>query len=100
VNRRAIVNGLILTANCTLGAWVVASLYTRLVERETEVETVRVAATSDHEVTVELKRQVAVQEAVLDGLRDDDPYVVELLTRDKLGWHGEGEVRPPPLVDP
>lgn len=100
MNRRAMINGLVLVANCALGAWVVASLYSRQVEREAEVEAVRVAAANDRETTAELERQVGVQEAVLDGLRVDDPYVVEFMTRDKLGWQGRGEIRPPPLINP
>ena len=99
MNRRGVFNLLVLVINLGLGAWVVASLYGRLVEREAEVEAVRIAAANERRDTAELQRQVAVQEALLDGLRDQDPYVVELLTRDRLGWRGEGETPPPPLLE-
>lgn len=100
MNRRAIANGLLLVANALLGTWVVTSLYARLVERETEVEAVRLAADDERAAMVELERQVAVKEAVLDGLRDEDPYVIEFMARDRLGWRGDGEVPPPPLPEP
>jgi len=100
LNRRVIANGLVFAANLVLGAWVVSSLYVRLQERRGEVDAVRHAAVQERQATEELRHQVAVQEATLAGLRQDDPYVIEMLAREKLGWEGPDEVRPPPLPEP
>ncbi len=99
MNRRAVINALLLSANAALGCWIVWSLYSGQLERQTELEAVRAAAEADRLATLELERQVSIQEATLNALREDDPYVIELMIRDKLGWRGLAEIPPPPLPE-
>ena len=99
MNRRAVINALILAANVVIGVWVIASLYARLELRRSEVDAVRAAAQEERIATQELTRQVSVQEAILGGLREDDPYVVEMLARDMGLIDTSNESSPPPLPE-
>lgn len=99
MNRRTLGNGLLFALNLTVGTVVVTALVDGLLRREGEVDEMRAAARQERRATAELEREVGVQEALLEGLRNDDPYVIELLARDKLDFRGADEVLPPPLPD-
>ncbi|MDA3961200.1 MAG: hypothetical protein PF961_10450 [Planctomycetota bacterium] len=100
MNRRLLANGFLLSVNLAVGVWVVTHMADSLLLREGEVAEARAAAAAEHQAATELEYQVAVQEATLAGIRADDPYVIELLAREKLGWRGENEILPPPLPSP
>lgn len=76
---------------------VVLGLWMHLAQREIEVERMRVTAQAEHQETTNLEADIAQQEAMIDGLRAKDPYVVEMIARDKLHYVGPGEISPPPL---
>ena len=76
---------------------VVLVLWMHLQQREQDVERLRVTAQQEHSETVALEAEIAQQQALIDGLRAKDPYVVELIARDKLNYVGAGEISPPPL---
>jgi len=78
---------------------IVGGLYRTWSTRTDEVAELERAAQLDRERTHELEHQVAVQEATLDGLHANDPYVIELQARTRLGWTGPHEIRPPPRPD-
>jgi hypothetical protein len=76
---------------------VVLGLWMHLQERERNVESLRVTAQQEHLETIALEADITQQEALIDGLRAKDPYVVELIARDKLNYVGVAEISPPPL---
>ncbi len=47
----------------------------------------------------QVKADITRRSAQRDGLRRDDPYVVEYLARERLNYIGPGEFSPPPPVD-
>ncbi len=76
---------------------VVLGLWMHLAQREIDVERMRATAQQEHTETQQLEAEIAQQEAVIQGLRAKDPYVVEMIARDKLRYVGAGEISPPPL---
>ncbi|MHC5068324.1 MAG: hypothetical protein ACYTF0_07015, partial [Planctomycetota bacterium] len=68
-------------------------------ERRSEVDILRHEAEHDRLVTEQLERKAGIQEAVLDGLRNKDPFVVELIARHRHDYQGAAgdEILPPPL---
>ena len=58
------------------------------------------ARTSSEErtATADLERQVAVDEAILQGLNNNDPYTIELMARRKLGMKRDGDIIAPELA--
>jgi cell division protein FtsB len=76
---------------------VVISLFIYLQEREAEVARVKQVAHQERQETQRLEADIRQQEALLDGLRHKDPYVVELVARDRLRYAIPGEIAPPPL---
>jgi hypothetical protein len=72
--------------------WLVAAL----VERRAELAKVREVADRERAETQRMKDDIARGQAMRDGLKADDPYVVEFLARDRLQYTGPGELNPPP----
>ena len=85
------------------GRWLIAAtvvviaLSIALQEREKEVAHVKQVAADEREETQRLQAEITQQEALIDGLRRKDPYVVELVARDRLNYVGKDEIAPPPL---
>lgn len=65
--------------------------------RRREVDETRRLADRERAETARLDRENTVHQDLLRGLKDNDPYVVELVARDRLGYARPGEVAPPPL---
>jgi cell division protein FtsB len=82
-----------------LALGVIAALTVSLVgRRESLAELQRIDARERTEVE-QVKADIARRGAQRDGLRRDDPYVVEYLARERLNYIGPGEFVPPPPVD-
>jgi cell division protein FtsB len=79
-----------------VGLLVVAALCRHLGDRAQEVNQVRVAARQEHEVPQRLQAENARTAELLRGVEHQDPYVIELLAREKLGYGRPGEISPPP----
>lgn len=79
------------------GTLLVISLFIYLQEREVEVARIKQVAQQERQETQRLQHDIEQQQALLKGLRDKDPYVVELIARDRLNYAGPGEIAPPPL---
>lgn len=75
-----------------LVGWLVASY----AERRTELNKVREAAASERLETQRLQNDIERGKALRDGLKRDDPYVIEYLARERLQYTGPGEMNPPP----
>ena len=57
----------------------------------------RTTAARERRETEVLQHQVDSLEAIKDGLRHDDPYVVEMMARRLHQYQISGEITPPPL---
>jgi hypothetical protein len=86
----------LIAAHAIGGIAIVAALCHHLGDRAQEVNGVRVAARSEHEVPARLNRENARLGELLRGVENQDPYVIELLAREKLGYGRPGEITPPP----
>lgn len=71
-------------------------LVTSYVERRGELAKVREAAAAERLETQRLQSEIERGKALRDGLKRDDPYVIEYLARDRLQYAGPGEMNPPP----
>ena len=76
---------------------VVMSLFIYLQEREAEVSRIKQLAHQEHQETARLQSDLTQPEELIKGLRRKDPYVVEMIARDKFKYAGAGEIAPPPL---
>ncbi len=72
--------------------WLVSSY----VERRAELDKVREAADAERLETQRLQSEIERGKALRDGLKRDDPYVVEFLARERLQYTASGELAPPP----
>lgn len=75
-----------------LVGWLVASY----AERRGELAKVREAAASERLETQRMQGDIERGRALRDGLKRDDPYVIEYLARERLQYAGPGEMSPPP----
>lgn len=78
---------------------VISGLHERYQKREQEVSHIRDLAAEERGDTLRQREGVLVLERLIEGLRDRDPYVVELLARQRLGFEGSNqqEIAPPKL---
>lgn len=75
---------------------VVGWLASVLVERRDELAKVRELADKERSERQRAEAELAHGQALRDGLKRDDPYVVEYMARDRLQFAGPGELVPPP----
>ncbi|MBN8527485.1 MAG: hypothetical protein J0M02_19300 [Planctomycetes bacterium] len=75
-----------------LVGWLIASY----LERRQELGKVQEAAESERRETQRMQADIEHGKALRDGLKRDDPYVIEYLARDRLQYTGPGELSPPP----
>lgn len=93
----SLARGPLLVLHVVLATVAVLGLFAHLEEREREVGRIKDVARQEHEETVRMQQEIAQQQALLDGVGRRDPYVVELIARDRLQYVGPGEFTPPPL---
>lgn len=75
-----------------LVGWLVAGY----LERRQELAKVQEAAAAEQRETQRMQAEIERGKALRDGLRRDDPYVIEYLARERLQYAGPGEMNPPP----
>jgi cell division protein FtsB len=78
---------------------VVSMLYGQHDERAQSVARIKATADQERAETERMRRDNEVLHGLLKGLRASDPYVVEMLARDKLRCTRPGEIAPPPSID-
>ena len=93
----SLARGPLVVVHAVFATLVVISFSIYLRERESEVAHIKQIALQERQDTQRLQHDITQQEALLDGLRRKDPYVVELIARDRLKYTGDGEIAPPPL---
>lgn len=89
----------LLAAHVVLAGLVLAGIYRTYDARQSQVADLAQAAAEDRQATNTLEHQVDVQQAILGGLHEQNPYVIELQARSRLGWSGPHEMQPPPRPD-
>jgi len=95
----SIPRGPLFIVHVAFGTLVVLALYFQLRTREHEVDQLRQMTARECAETKRLQQEILEQENLRDGLVKRDPYVVELLVRDRLQYTRPGEVTPPPVID-
>ena len=88
---------LLVIAHATLALAIIGVLWLQYDQRQQAVTDVRRTAESEHTDTEKVKQDVQVQQDLLHGIKQGDPYVVEMLARDKLDYQRPGELTPPSL---
>ena len=78
-------------------AYILLCLYTRRQDARAELQMVREIANREQRETEDMQRQVKVLEHRKIGLHANDPYVIELMARERYESRGQDEIRPPPL---
>lgn len=91
---------ILIAVHVLAGLLVIAVLCRKLGDRAQEVHQVRQAAEQERAVTVALQSEMARLDQLRQGVERQDPYVIELLARERLGWGRPGEHTPPPAVTP
>jgi hypothetical protein len=75
---------------------VIIALLAHLTEREREVARIKAVSQLERDDTARMTQDIEQQKALLAGLSSKDPYVVELLARERLQYGRSGEISPPP----
>lgn len=91
--------GPLLVAHSVAGTLLVIVLLFQLHEREQRLVQLHRDTDRDLAETARMNGEIAELENLRDGLAKKDPYVVELITRQKLGYSRPGEFAVPPAVD-
>ena len=91
--------GPLFVLHASFGTLIVLALFFQLRTREHEVDQLRQMTAHENSETKRLQQEIAELENLRDGLVKKDPYVVELLVRDKLQYSRPGEIAPPPAID-
>ncbi len=91
----------LIAAHLALAVAVLAMLSRHLALRAQEANEVRSLAGRDRIETERLRDEIRRLEELRKGVERQDPFVIELLAREKLQWARPGEKSPPavPTVD-
>ncbi len=90
--------GLAILLHVAIAIAAVGLLYRQYQQRQADVATVKKDADREHADTQRLEKDVQVQQHILGGIREGDPFVVEMLARDRLDLTRPGELTPPPAA--
>lgn len=91
--------GPLLVLHAVGGTLLVLTLLFQLRDRERHLTQFREETTREVSETRRLQQEIAELESRRDGMAKKDPYVVELMVREKLQYTRPGEIVPPPSVD-
>jgi hypothetical protein len=90
---------LLVLAHAALATTIIGLLWMQYDQRRHAVAEVRRVADAEHAETQRVQQDVRVQQDLLRGIKQGDPYVVEMLARDKLEYQRPGELTPPALPE-
>jgi hypothetical protein len=79
-----------------LAVALVGWLAMHLVDGRSELAKVRGVADAERADNAAIQADILKGEALRDGLKRDDPYVIEYLARERLQYTGPNELTPPP----
>jgi len=86
---------LLIAVHVLVGLLIVAALCTRLGDRAMAVNQVRLATHEEQQKTLEIEAEITRMDELRKGIERQDPYVIELLARQKLQYARPGEISPP-----
>ena len=86
----------LVVVHLAIAAAILGGLVEQRRSREQAVAELRALADAERADTERMRRDHAVHKELRSGLREQDPYVVEYLARERLGWSRSGEITPPP----
>jgi cell division protein FtsB len=95
----SLTRGPLLVVHAAVGTLLVLTLLFQLRDRERQLVQFREETNREVSETRRLQREIAELESRRDGMARKDPYVVELMVREKLQYTRPGEIAPPPSVD-
>jgi cell division protein FtsB len=87
----------LLFSHLALAIVVMVTLWQHAGQRQEKVARDQELLAADEAELARRQTERAMQQARLQGLDEHDPYVVELLAREKYGYQVPGEIRPPPM---
>jgi len=90
----------LIAAHIVFGIAVVAALVHNLGERAREVNDVKTIAQQETDAKTRIANENAQLSELLKGREQMDPYVIELLARERLGYTRPGEIPLPPVGAP
>jgi hypothetical protein len=77
---------------------VLVFLVRQLGMRAQEVSDIRGLAAREHLDTLRMQREMQLHQDLLTAVRTKNPYVIELLARDRLNYTRPNEFTPPPIA--
>ena len=85
----------LIAVHVLIGLLIVAALCSRLGDRAMEVNQVRISTQQEQEKTQAIQHEITRMDELRKGIERQDPYVIELLARQKLQYARPGEISPP-----
>lgn len=95
----SLTRGPLLVLHAAIGTLLVMTLLFQLRDREHRLVQFREDTTREVAEARRLQQEITELESRRDGMARKDPYVVELMVREKLQYTRPGEIVPPPSVD-
>jgi cell division protein FtsB len=93
-------NAALISLHLLIGVAILAAACIRLGNGAQRVSDIRHVAEGEHATKERMLSERNRLQGLLDGLRKQDPYVIELIARDRLDYHRPGELMPPPHRTP
>lgn len=93
-------NAALIALHLTVGIAILAAACIRLGNGAQRVSDIRHVADSERAAKDRMVAERSRLQDLLDGLRKHDPYVIELIARDRLDYTRLGELTPPPRRAP
>lgn len=78
-----------------LAGFILSLLYGNYSKRHAEYQSVEDGAVEAKLKMEKRQEEVDIHKSLLNGLQDDDPYVIEKFAREKYGYTGYNELSPP-----
>ncbi len=93
-------NAALVALHLIVGIAILAAACIRLGNGAQRVSDIRHVAESEHATKEHMLAERDRLQGMLEGLRKHDPYVIEMIARDRLDYTRPGELTPPPRRAP
>lgn len=88
-------NWILFVLHIAVGVTVISAVWSSYNDRLLEHHRVSEHAEAAQRKTEQRTREVKIKRQILEGLQEDDPYVIEKLARDLYDYRGPNELSPP-----
>ena len=89
-----VTNMLLLALHIAVAAVILSSMWSHYADREEEHQRIQQQAAEAKNRAEARAKDVEVKKAVLNGLQQDDPYVIEKIAREAYDYVGPNELSP------